>query len=335
MNLKKSLIVRIFTFYDVTIEDFERLLPRDFQVCGEPIQFHVNESGECDLALVIGFASPGSWVKCQPGKVIKVVNEPWHSGLFASYIRKHSRFYSKIYSPHVSLDGDPRVQRLAGNLDWHVRLSFDQLLHKKPIFKNKKISAVMSTKSHLPGHKARLNFLSFAEREIGGLERFGRGTTREIVKKEEGLQEFKYSFALENSQQENYFTEKIFDCFLTWTVPIYCGAPNISEFFPQGSYIPIELNDFEKELQELAVVLSDPNDYERRLPALMAAREKLLEERGFYGFLKHLSSELDFQADPTPSKFFCLTSNDSLLHGARDIIFCAVEVCKKFLASLG
>lgn len=42
---------------------------------------------------------------------------------------------------------------------------------------------------------------------------------------------FRFSIVIENSQQENYFTEKIIDCFLCKTVPIYWGCPNISDFF--------------------------------------------------------------------------------------------------------
>ena len=42
---------------------------------------------------------------------------------------------------------------------------------------------------------------------------------------------FRFSIVIENSQQDNYFTEKIIDCFLCKTVPIYWGCPNIAEFF--------------------------------------------------------------------------------------------------------
>ena len=30
---------------------------------------------------------------------------------------------------------------------------------------------------------------------------------------------------------KNYFTEKILDCFATYTIPIYYGCPNIGDFF--------------------------------------------------------------------------------------------------------
>ncbi|GAG53179.1 unnamed protein product, partial [marine sediment metagenome] len=39
-----------------------------------------------------------------------------------------------------------------------------------------------------------------------------------------------YHIAIENTSMNNYFTEKLIDCFQTLTVPIYYGAENIGEF---------------------------------------------------------------------------------------------------------
>ena len=36
---------------------------------------------------------------------------------------------------------------------------------------------------------------------------------------------------------KGYITEKIFDCFYAGTVPIYYGAPDISDFIDPNSYI--------------------------------------------------------------------------------------------------
>lgn len=44
----------------------------------------------------------------------------------------------------------------------------------------------------------------------------------------------------ENQSVENYFTEKIIDCFLTKTIPIYWGCPNIAEYFDSDGIIFIE-----------------------------------------------------------------------------------------------
>ena len=51
------------------------------------------------------------------------------------------------------------------------------------------------------------------------------------------FKEFQFSIAIENSQQPNYFTEKLMDCLLTKTIPIYWGCPNISEYFDTTGWI--------------------------------------------------------------------------------------------------
>ena len=40
-----------------------------------------------------------------------------------------------------------------------------------------------------------------------------------------------FNISLENSKQTNYFSEKIIDCFLTFTIPLYMGCLNIGEYY--------------------------------------------------------------------------------------------------------
>ncbi len=56
-------------------------------------------------------------------------------------------------------------------------------------------------------------------------------------KKEDGLKSYKYSIIIENSSEDNYFTEKLIDACLLETVPIYWGAPNISKYFDVKGFI--------------------------------------------------------------------------------------------------
>lgn len=40
-----------------------------------------------------------------------------------------------------------------------------------------------------------------------------------------------FHIAIENNKAINYFTEKLIDCFVSKTIPIYWGCPNIGDFF--------------------------------------------------------------------------------------------------------
>lgn len=46
-----------------------------------------------------------------------------------------------------------------------------------------------------------------------------------------------YSVVVESSQEKNYFSEKIIDCLITKTIPVYWGCPNINEFFDTSYWI--------------------------------------------------------------------------------------------------
>jgi hypothetical protein len=103
--------------------------------------------------------------------------------------------------------------------------------------KIKLISMISSSKSGLPGYEKRL---SWVDRLKNSVDLYGRGFN-EIEFKEQGLEDYMFSVAIENGSYETYFTEKILDCFATGTVPIYLGAPDIGNYFnPEGI---IELED--------------------------------------------------------------------------------------------
>ena len=100
--------------------------------------------------------------------------------------------------------------------------------------KNKLASIIASNKSHLPGHQQRMHML---EQLKDYAPLFGRGFN-EVEYKEEALADYMFSVAIENA--DDWFTEKILDCFLTGTVPIYYGTPSISKWFNPDGIIFLE-----------------------------------------------------------------------------------------------
>ena len=108
--------------------------------------------------------------------------------------------------------------------------------HPKP----KLVSMIASKKNFTDGHRVRLEW---AEKLRGQLDLYGRGFNQ-IERKEEGLFDYMFSVAIENGQYETYFTEKILDCFLSFTVPIYLGAPDIGDHFNMDGIIVLT-DDFD------------------------------------------------------------------------------------------
>lgn len=65
----------------------------------------------------------------------------------------------------------------------------------------------------------------------------------EAINKHEILRNYQYSICVENTNENNYMTEKIFDCFLNNTVPLYYGCPNVAEFYDKNSFETIDIED--------------------------------------------------------------------------------------------
>ena len=49
-----------------------------------------------------------------------------------------------------------------------------------------------------------------------------------------------FSVAIENAKYDDYFTEKILDCFASGTIPIYYGTDNISNYFNSNGIIKLK-----------------------------------------------------------------------------------------------
>tara|TARA_R110002012_G_scaffold143128_1_gene301247 strand:+ start:1166 stop:1978 length:813 start_codon:yes stop_codon:yes gene_type:complete len=65
------------------------------------------------------------------------------------------------------------------------------------------------------------------------------------IGKEEIFGNVQYGVAIENVSHRGYFSEKILDCFLLKTIPIYWGCTNISDYFNKDSIIEFgNVDDF-------------------------------------------------------------------------------------------
>ena len=102
----------------------------------------------------------------------------------------------------------------------------DRKIYKK----NSLVSIVASSKNYTTGH--RLRHVVIKKHET--LDCYGRGYNP-VESKITALKDYMFSVAIENSTEDNYFTEKLIDCMVTGVVPIYWGCDNISDFFdPRG-----------------------------------------------------------------------------------------------------
>lgn len=110
--------------------------------------------------------------------------------------------------------------------------------NKKIYEKTKLISFITSNKNRVNGHRTRLRW---ANKLINDVDLFGSVVGGiKINDKEVGLNDYMFSVAIENDLTNSYFTEKILDCFVTGTIPIYLGCESIGNFFDERGIIKLD-----------------------------------------------------------------------------------------------
>tara|TARA_Y100000816_G_C26103816_1_gene585829 strand:+ start:2382 stop:3314 length:933 start_codon:yes stop_codon:yes gene_type:complete len=95
-----------------------------------------------------------------------------------------------------------------------------------------------------------------------------------------GLEDYSYSIAIENSCVENYFSEKFSDCILAWTIPIYYGCPNIHKYFPKNCYYWLDI-DSPDVFNQLERILNTPIT-PKQIKAMELAREIILNRQNIW-----------------------------------------------------
>jgi len=73
-----------------------------------------------------------------------------------------------------------------------------------------------------------------------------------------------HHLAIENCREAGYFSEKILDCFVSYTIPIYFGDPRILEKFDKNGIIIVGSTD---EILDILSALT-PDDYLNRMEAM-------------------------------------------------------------------
>jgi hypothetical protein len=213
--------------------------------------------------------------QCEPPAVLNIID---------ILIRNH-KFYDLI------LAYDERVLRECPNArfltesacSWIGRKSGNAKAHFSPEFYpsvaeytpcdiNKKqfgVSFLTSSKGWLPGHQLRQQIFdqlaSFRSKEsYEDLNVWKHKSPPRIDDKKSTLEPYQYSVVVENCQNTGYYTEKIVDCFIAKTFPIYWGCPNLKDYFnPEGFLMFENLGHLWERLHSI-----HPKMYAQRIEAI-------------------------------------------------------------------
>lgn len=167
-------------------------------------------------------------------KMSLVIAEPyavhgWHFHLLRLY---HRRFFRILTRREAFVAAIPNAVFFNHVFAWATDVP-------DGIAKTRPASIIASDRDKLEGHRLRHRIVAAIRAEGLDVDVLGRGY-QPFEDKWDGLAPYRYSVVIENSRERHYYTEKLIDAFLCRTIPIYWGAPNVSETFDTGGMILCE-----------------------------------------------------------------------------------------------
>jgi len=155
--------------------------------------------------------------------------EPEDIGQVEKKLIKNHEFYDLIltYNSNV-LSECPNAVFFANNGVWTTESDVSQ--------KKFQVSFLTSAKVLCEGHRLRVDIFKKLQEDLNGRYRPPVPVTMHmsppyLPDKRSMLVPFQYAVSIQNSQQHNYFSEILLDCFATKTIPIFGGCLNIGQFF--------------------------------------------------------------------------------------------------------
>ncbi|GHH98048.1 glycosyltransferase family 10 domain-containing protein [Neobacillus kokaensis] len=256
-------------------------------------QFFLNENiQECDYWIVYQGLTKEERTKCPPENVILITGEPPSLYRFKpGYLKQ----FNTVITCHRNIN-HPNVIHMEQGLPWHIGLikgknkniklskDYDQLLAHKEYQKDKLLSVICSSKARSEGHRNRLKFVRAISDYFGNkIDVFGRGI-RDIDDKWNAIADYKYHIAIENSIHTDYWTEKITDTFLGGAYPIYCGCPNLSDYFDADVFTAIDIHDVQKSIKIIEECIEN-NLYEKSIEKIAAAKMMVLDKYNLFAII--------------------------------------------------
>lgn len=154
----------------------------------------------------------------------------------------------------------------------------------------------------LPNERNRIDFMKrFTDEYPGVLDLYGRNTGAfdlssidsykgPVERSRDALDSYEYTFAFENICEANYMSEKFNDAILAGCIPIYWGMTNIDDYYPEGSFVEVDINREDAPQKIMEILESDFRN--QNIEALYKAKDLLLNKYQFWPALHGLINRL-------------------------------------------
>ncbi len=254
-------------------------------------RFYTNEFiPDPDFVIVRGKGFTGDIkLHVAPQNIMLVTSEPYS---VLSYPKGYCRQFGLVCSCQENLRL-PNVIYTPAILTWFVGINHDRNLrvtmNREDIAaarpeKTRLISVVTSDKAFTQGHIDRIRFVRRLQEHYGDrIDVFGRGY-RPFGDKWNVLAPYKYHIAIENSVSAYYWTEKISDCYLAGTYPLYYGCPNIGNYFPEGAFTPVDIRNPDKAIAAIDKAIA-ADAYGNHRAELAESKRLVMDEYNMYDYM--------------------------------------------------
>lgn len=241
-------------------------------------QFVFNEDiADCDYWIVYDILPKKETCRCNPKNLIFITGEPPHIGGYAGVFLKQ---FNHIITCHGDIRGSNVYSRQQA-LAWFINKGYIELSQMQLVGKTKTISLITSKRDDM-----RYRFALKLKKHFGDeIDLFGNGI-RPVADKWDALAPYKYSVVMENGRYDDYFTEKLSDCFLAFTYPLYHGCPNIRTggYFPEPSMTLINIGDPDNAIDLIERVIRG-GFWESRLQQIIKSRNRVLDQHNLFPML--------------------------------------------------
>jgi hypothetical protein len=220
---------------------------------------------------------------CSADKTILITFEP-------SSIRYYGDQYLDQFR-YVLTSHEPEYLKHRGRIDcppigvWFYGTQSNLFKEDQLPEKTENLSIFLSNKAQRhTTHRLRHDFSHAIAHHFGNrIARFG-WDYHPVDIKAEGLDHFRYTVALENHIGDHHWTEKLSDAFLGCCLPFYAGCPNAADYFPEDSFVAVDMRDVSGSIEIIERAIHDKL-FEQRLPAILEARRRVIEDYTLANFI--------------------------------------------------
>jgi len=244
--------------FEIQYSSCSDIKPKNFDWSQESGNFdvHIDNGLLYSPDLIISKKKRYGWI-CESKDIIPQV----YNFIIHNHNILFNNYYNKIFTCDrslISLNSNFSFVSNGSNYPWLKKEMWSTYTEQKIKLCSMFASPKLATQGHIYRHEVALIAINKGYDVYGG----AHGSKRTVLDprnpwntKLEGMAPYMFNIVIENSLYDDYYTEKLTDCFASGTIPVYYGTDNIPSIFDKTGIITLEkgkekqiLNSLSKEL---------------------------------------------------------------------------------------